>query len=135
MTSPAAELDSEPDTAAQRDADAALNRLIAAGYRFVHPRDAQGEIVAVVGVRAHDTVIDVVRIDGEDEVTATRMPGNEDDVLQPSEPLWQQVGMLSEVVSLLLALADDDHATTQVERSTGCWLSTSPGRNAFLLAS
>ena len=121
-------------TSCQADAETALNRLIAAGYRFVHPCDSEGNIVAVVGVRAHDAVVDVVRIDGEDDATATRMPGDEEDVLEPGKALWQQTGAVGEVVAALLALADEEFAASR-EPLTGCWVPASPGRSAFLMAS
>lgn len=119
---------------AELAADTALKHLIAAGYRFVHPRDDDGDIVAVVGVRAHDTVVDVVRIDGEDDVTAIRMPGDEEDVLEPTKSLWQRTGPVGEVVADMLSLTDEAHATS-AEPLTGCWVPASPGRSAFLLAS
>lgn len=107
---------------------------MAAGYRFVHPRDDGGNVVAVVGVRAHNTVVDVVRIDGEDDVTAVRMPGDEEDVLDPSNALWQQSGTVGEVVADVLTLADEDYAAS-TDPLTGCWIQPSPGRAKFLLAS
>src|SRR5699024_1991181 len=54
--------------AAETAPEESLHRLIAAGYRFVHPRDDDGQIMAVVGFRVHDSVGDVVRIAGADEV-------------------------------------------------------------------
>lgn len=116
-------------------ADTALNRLVGSGYRFVHPRDAEGNVIAVVGVRAHDTVIDVVRIEAEDDVTAIRMPGDEADILQPHDVLWQHSGAICEVVERILALGDDEHAGPKAGRTTGCWVSASSGRAKFLLAS
>lgn len=119
---------------AELEADTALNRLIAAGYRFVHPRDDDGDIVAVVGVRAHHTVVDVVRINGADDATAIRMPGDEADVLEPGKALWQRAGTVGDVVADLLTLADEAYAASN-EPLTGCWIPASPGRSAFLLAS
>lgn len=114
--------------------EAALHDLIGAGYRFVHPRDAAGDVVAVVGIRAHGTVVDVVRIDGADDVTATRMPGDEQDVLAPDNALWQETGSVDEVVNSLLTLADDDQGASS-EPVKGCWVPAGEGRSAFLLAS
>jgi hypothetical protein len=115
-------------------AESALNRLIAAGFRFVHPRDEHGDIVAVVGVRAHGTVIDVVRLEGEDDVTATRMPGYENDILRPARSLWTRTGALHAVVADLLALHDDDFADRAARKTKGCWVPGSGGRAKFLLA-
>lgn len=120
------------------DPEAPLHQLIGAGYRFVHPRDAAGDVVAVVGVRAHGNVVDVVRIDDVDDVTATRVPGDEQDVLDPADALWQETGRVDEVVSSLLTLADDYRGTdldTPAEPVKGCWVPAGEGRSAFLLAS
>ena len=85
--------------------DAQLRALVDRGFRFVDPRDEQGEVVAVVGVRAHDGVIDVVEILGEDEVVATRMPPDQD-VLDPRRVYWREQGPASAVLARLLLLAD-----------------------------
>lgn len=120
----------EPNTA-----EAALNRLIAGGYRFVHPRDADGEVVEVVGVRAHGPVIDVVRIGAEDEVEATRMPGDEVDILAPQKVLWSRSGQIKDVVDGLLSLADGEHSGANPEHPSGCWIPGESGKAKFLLAS
>ena len=57
--------------------DARLTDLIGRGYRFLHPRDEHGRVVAVVGVRAHDRVVDVVLLNAEDDVSAYRVAGDE----------------------------------------------------------
>ncbi|GAB3485677.1 hypothetical protein [Amycolatopsis cihanbeyliensis] len=128
---------------APADTEAALRRLINSGYRFVHPRDADGEIVAVVGVRAHHTVVDVVRLDAEDEVTAARVPGDEENVLEPVTVLWRSSGAVGDVVGELLALADEDHAAPRPQWATsataaatkGCWVAGQAGRTKWLVAS
>ena len=76
------------------------------GFRFIDPRDAGGEVVAVVGVRAHDNVIDVVRLHGEDHAIASRMPSDED-ILAPSRVYWQHEGPARDVLGSLLVLPDD----------------------------
>jgi hypothetical protein len=83
-----------------------LRRLVARGFRFIDPRDDDGEVLAVVGVRAHDNVIDVVRLHGEDDAVASRMPGDED-VLAPTTVFWRHTGSAGEVLDELLALPDD----------------------------
>jgi hypothetical protein len=85
--------------------DAQLRALVNRGFRFVDPRDEQGDVVAVVGVRAHDDVIDVIEILGEDEVVATRMPPDQD-VLAPRRVYWREQGPASVVLARLLLLAD-----------------------------
>jgi hypothetical protein len=92
----------EPASAAEQ-----LRELVARGFQFVHPCDSDGEVLAVVGIRAHDNVIDVVRLMSEDEVVAARMPGDEQDVLQPSRVTWQSTGEVHSVLTELLELPDD----------------------------
>ncbi|MDR7302789.1 hypothetical protein [Haloactinomyces albus] len=88
-------------------ADERLRRLVARGFRFMHPRDEQGEILAVVGVRAHDNVIDAIRLQDENDVVATRMPGSEENILAPTRVSWQSTGSVCEVIDDLLDLPDD----------------------------
>jgi hypothetical protein len=85
--------------------DAQLRALVNRGFRFVDPRDEHGDVMAVVGVRAHDDVIDVVEILGEDEAVATRMPPDQD-VLAPRRVYWREQGPASVVLARLLLLAD-----------------------------
>jgi hypothetical protein len=86
--------------------DAQLRALVNRGFRFVDPRDEHGDVMAVVGVRAHGDVIDVVEILGEDEAVATRMPPDQD-VLAPRRVHWREQGPASVVLARLLLLADD----------------------------
>ncbi|WP_433268045.1 hypothetical protein ACQPZF_03200 [Actinosynnema sp. CS-041913] len=84
-----------------------LRQLIARGFQFLHPRDARGELAAVVGVRAHDAVIDVVRLHTEDDVVAMRMPADEVNVLSPTRFSWRRRGPATSVLDELLELPDD----------------------------
>ncbi|GAA1348562.1 hypothetical protein [Saccharothrix algeriensis] len=84
-----------------------LRQLIERGFQFLHPRDARGELAAVVGVRAHDAVIDVVRLHTEDDVVAVRMPADEMNVLAPSRFSWRRHGSATSVLDELLELPDD----------------------------
>ncbi len=116
-----------------------LRRLVLRGFDFLHPRDASGDIAAVVGVRAHHGVIDVVRLHAEDEVIASRLPGDAEDVLNPADVLWQRTGWATTVLRQMLDLPDDHtpgallrfRAETSVN---GCWVPTSPGRAKWLPA-
>lgn len=98
MTSPA-------DTAVRTSLQ--LRQLIERGFQFLHPRDARGELAAVVGVRAHDAVIDVVRLHTEDDVMAIRMPADEVNVLSPTTFSWRRRGPATSVLDELLELPDD----------------------------
>ncbi|ACU98733.1 hypothetical protein [Saccharomonospora viridis] len=145
MTSPSEVVDANASTeeAAEETEKArvedVLGRLIERGYKFVHPRDAAGEIVAVVGVRVHGNVVDVVRLDAEDEVTAIRMPEGEQDVLSPTTVLWRKDGAMCEVVDALLELPDASESL-QTQRSggdviaRGCWVRDDRGQAKWLRA-
>ncbi|GAA1195061.1 hypothetical protein [Prauserella alba] len=121
---------------APSEVEATLGRLIAEGYRFVHPRDADGDLVTVVGVRMHETVVDVVRLDAEDDVTATRMPYDEPNILEPKQVLWQRNGGMANVVDALLGLADDEFSEPAAPLRTGkgCWVPNGSGRAKWLQA-
>jgi len=98
MTSPA-------DTVVR--AEVRLRELIARGFQFLYPTDARGELAAIVGVRAHDNVIDVVRLHTEDDAVATRMPADEQNVLAPTRFSWRRRGPACSVLEELLELPDD----------------------------
>lgn len=85
-----------------------LTHLIDRGYRFIHPRSDDGAVVAVVGIRVHDAVVDIVRLDAEDDATAFRVPEDEPNVLAPTTLLWRSRGGAGEVLDKLLALPDSD---------------------------
>ncbi|GAB1509540.1 hypothetical protein [Actinophytocola sp. KF-1] len=86
--------------------DFQLRALVGKGFRFVDPRDEHGEVVAVVGVRAHDDVLDVVELHSEDDAVATRMPPDQD-ILAPRRYHWRERGPASVVMAKLLSLPDD----------------------------
>ncbi|MFI7680872.1 hypothetical protein [Actinophytocola sp. NPDC049390] len=86
--------------------DFQLRALVGKGFRFVDPRDEHGEVVAVVGVRAHDNVLDVVELHGEDDAVATRMPPDQD-LLAPRRYHWREQGPASAVMAKLLSLPDN----------------------------
>ncbi|NKQ55953.1 hypothetical protein HFP15_24040 [Amycolatopsis sp. K13G38] len=112
--------------------DARLLSLIDRGYRFIHPRDKNGSVVAVVGIRAHHSVVDVLRMDAEDDVTAFRVPGDEQDILNPRRMLWRCRGTAHTVLDELVELADDYAGGGR--RVTGCWVPGEGGRAKWLAA-
>lgn len=94
-------------TDAPTPTDQRLAELVAKGFRFMHPRNPEGHVVAVIGVRAHHNVVDVVWLRGEDDVIATRMPGDETNFLAPTRINWRSAGPAGEVLTELLELPDD----------------------------
>ncbi|OZM71479.1 hypothetical protein CFN78_20270 [Amycolatopsis antarctica] len=120
---------------AETDTEARLRGLMDRGYSFVHPRDASGEVVAVVGVRAHGSVVDVVRLEAEDDVVAMRIPGGEPDILAPETVLWKESGSMVAVVDKVLALPDDEGPAETSSGKQGCWVPGRPGRAKWLAAS
>lgn len=84
--------------------DARLEDLIGRGFQFVHPRDANGEVLAVRGFLAHDGVIDVVHLYAEDDAMAFRVPNDERDLISPKNTMWHCRGTAREVLEELLTL-------------------------------
>ncbi|KAA9161106.1 hypothetical protein FPZ12_015215 [Amycolatopsis acidicola] len=111
--------------------DARLMDLMDRGYKFLHPRDGEGRVVAVVGIRAHGSVIDVLRLDAEDDVVAFRVPGDESNVLEPRKMLWRCRGEAHEVLDELLSLADD-YLNADGTPVKGCWVPGEGGRAKWL---
>lgn len=131
---------SSADAADATDTESRLHELIARGYQFVHPRDAEGNLRAVVGVRAHHDVVDVVQLRDENDATATRMPGEEADVMAPSTVLWRSSSCAHAVLDDLLALPDERTpgavaAADSRSGAKGCWVPDRPGTSRWLAAS
>jgi hypothetical protein len=122
---------------AVQDVERGLQELIARGYRFVHPTDDCGEVQAVVGVRAHNNVVDVVRLNAEDDVEALRLPGSEKNIFAPVSCLWRARGSAPQVLGEVLALPDAPAAARAVKPGTtqGCWVPGRGGRSKWLAAS
>jgi hypothetical protein len=116
-----------------------LRELVDRGFRFLHPTDSNGTVIAVMGVRAHHNVIDVVVLRTEMDAKAARMPGDEKDILAPTKTLWQATGRACVVLRKLSALADDeipDRSTPVVDAQTpgpaiGCWVPVRPGNTKW----
>jgi hypothetical protein len=124
-------------TADVTDIESGLRELIHRGYQFVHPCDANGEVLAVVGVRVHDNVVDVVRLNAEDDVVATRMPGTEEDILEPEMWLWRSAGDAAKVLTALLALPDERTPGSlhlPEKAAKGCWIPGRGGTSKWLAA-
>ncbi|WP_037354007.1 hypothetical protein [Amycolatopsis orientalis] len=115
------------------DIEQGLQQLIARGYQFVHPTDGSGEVQAVVGVRVHDNVVDVVRLNAEDDVEATRLPGDEQNIFAPASTLWRTRGEASQVLGEVLALPERPSAPVAAS-ANGCWVPGRGGRSKWLAA-
>lgn len=112
-----------------------LRALMAKGYRFAHPRGADGQVVAVTGFRAHHDVVDVVQLYGERDADAVRMAGSEQDIMAPRQILWRTSGTPDTVIADLLELAEPEVAerpTCGDRPQSGCWVPTRPGRATWL---
>jgi hypothetical protein len=110
-----------------------LQALIARDFHFAHPRDSNGALIAVIGIRVHHGVIDIVQLHGEQDADAARVPGEEPDVLSPRTVLWRTSGSAQEVIQETLALQDP--VSEPGSAAKGCWVPTNPGRSTWLAAS
>jgi hypothetical protein len=88
-------------------AEIRLRALIGRGFQFLYPHDTNGELAAVVGIRAHDNVIDIIKLHNSDHAVATRMPADEENVLLPTRYTWRRSGSACIVLEELLELPDD----------------------------
>jgi hypothetical protein len=118
----------------RHDLTGQLRALMTLGFRFAHPRRPNGDIAAVVGVRAHHNVVDLVQLLGEHDADAVRIPGDEPDILSPRHVLWRATGPAHDVLQQVLDLGDTDNAPATDTGQNGCWLSTGPHRSVWLPA-
>lgn len=113
-----------------------LRRLIARGFQFIHPTGPEGTLEAVVGVRVHNNVMDVVQLHAENDVSAARMAPDEANLLAPKAVFWRSAGNVATVLDELLALPDTGAATEQEPTAaTGCWVSVRPGEAKWVNSS
>jgi hypothetical protein len=90
---------------------ARLQVMRALNFEFATDQAPDGSIEALVGVRVHGGVIDIVELYGEDEATATRLPDSEPNIMLARTVLWHTRGTAYEVIDALLALPDPQHQT------------------------
>jgi len=83
-----------------------LRMLRALAFLFARTRDNSGEVVALVGVRMHHGVVDVIQIYGEDDADAVRIPTAELNGETPGTVLWSTSGPPAEVIDAMLDLPD-----------------------------
>lgn len=121
-----------------------LRELVVRGFRFVHPRDSDGAVLAVVGVRPHGGVLDVIVLHSESDAKAMRLPGDEKDVLDPRNVLWETTGPAPDVLAELLSFSETQvpgwarnesaDVTSDGAPSTGCWIPVAPGATRWLMS-
>jgi len=88
------------------DINERLTAMRALGFRFGTNHDAAGMIVALVAARAHNGVIDIVQVYGEQDADATRISCHEPDILFPKAVFWRTTGSANRVIDELLGLAE-----------------------------
>ncbi|MGW3468822.1 hypothetical protein ACWDKQ_10195 [Saccharopolyspora sp. NPDC000995] len=87
------------------DSCARLRELVARGFRLMPPvRDTNGELMALVYVRSHGDIVDVVELRGEDDVRAARV--SRDHHLRADNSYWRTAGSACEVLDQVLALPE-----------------------------
>ncbi|MBO0840253.1 MAG: hypothetical protein J2O49_05500 [Sciscionella sp.] len=113
--------------------DDELEALVARDYQFAHTRDDDGAIVTIVGVRVHHGVIDIVQLYAINDAEATRMPGDEIDIIFPQRVLWRATGSARHVIDQLLALDDPLPQRMGLAGSTGAgrWTPTVPPQTTW----
>lgn len=90
--------------------------LVGRGYTFADTLGPDGSVIAMVGVRVHRGVVDIVQFFSEHDAVAVRVPGEETNILSPWKVLWRTNGPASDVVEAILTLPDP---TERLEYATG----------------
>ena len=93
---------------APNDISARLQMMRTLDYEFATDHADDGGIEALVGVRVHQGVIDILELYGEDEATATRLPDTEPNIMLARTVLWHTRGAAYEVIDELLSLPDPE---------------------------
>ncbi|KAA5824674.1 hypothetical protein ABT337_31760 [Saccharopolyspora hirsuta] len=84
-----------------------LRKLVARGFRLMPPvRDADGELMALIYVRPHGDIVDVVELRGEDDVRAARVSQEQGLTANPATAEWHTAGAACEVLDQVLALPE-----------------------------
>jgi hypothetical protein len=86
-----------------------LRHLRALAFYFARTRDDAGELVALVGIRMHHGVIDIIQIYSEYDAAAIRLPSTVLEDRRPDPPLWSASGPPEDVIDTLLGLPDPVH--------------------------
>ncbi|MEV0084309.1 MULTISPECIES: hypothetical protein [Saccharopolyspora] len=84
-----------------------LRKLVARGFRLMPPvRDTDGELMALIYVRPHADIVDVVELRGEDDVRAARVSRGADFRDDRAEAQWRTAGSACDVLDQVLALPE-----------------------------
>ncbi|WP_190816862.1 hypothetical protein [Saccharopolyspora pogona] len=87
------------------DSCARLHALVDRGFRLMPPvRDSDGELMALIYVRPHGAIVDVVELRGEDDVRAARV--SRDHHLRDDDAYWRTAGSACDVLDQVLALPE-----------------------------
>ncbi|MBB5156628.1 hypothetical protein [Saccharopolyspora phatthalungensis] len=89
------------------DSSKRLRQLVARGFRLMPPvRDKDGELMALIYVRPHGDIIDIVELRGEDDVRAARVPRDDRIRDDRASTHWRTAGSVCEVLDQVLALPE-----------------------------
>ncbi|TDC88997.1 hypothetical protein E1161_22525 [Saccharopolyspora aridisoli] len=82
-----------------------LRQLVLRGFQLMPPvRDGTGELEALIYVRPHGDVIDIVEVLAEDHVRAARVPRRGEIRTDDNEACWRTTGTVVDVVDQVLSL-------------------------------
>jgi hypothetical protein len=94
-------------TEAHGDSSVRLRQLVARGFRLMPPvRDTDGELMALIYVRPHGDIVDVVELRGEDDVRAARVSCDESNRDDLTSTHWLTAGSACDVLDQVLALPE-----------------------------
>ncbi|MEV4645431.1 hypothetical protein [Saccharopolyspora sp. NPDC049357] len=84
-----------------------LRQLVLRGFQLMPPvRDGTGELEALIYVRPHGDVIDIVEVLAEDHVRAARVPRRGEIRTDDNAAYWRTNGNVVDVVDQVLALPE-----------------------------
>lgn len=85
-----------------------LRILRALAFHFARTRDDSGEVIALVGVRMHHDVIDIIQLYSECDADAIRIPSTVLNGRPLGMPQWSASGAPAEVIDMVLSLPDPE---------------------------
>lgn len=95
------------EQAGQPDPSMWLRQLVLRGFQLMPPvRDGTGELEALIYVRPHGDVIDIVEVLAEDNVRAARVPRRGEIRTDDNAAYWRTSGAVIDVVDQVLALPE-----------------------------